>query len=155
MEVYKIIEFSEKYKKDFKRLNLEWIEKYFVVEPSDEYVLNNPEESIIDKGGFIYFALYNNEIAGTFALIKIDDKTYEIAKMVVTKKYQNHGIGKQLMDFAIIKARHLNLYKLILYTNSNLSVAIGMYLKYGFSEIPMNDFHNNRADIKMEKVLPR
>ena len=61
-----------------------WIEKYFVVLPSDEFVLTNPTESIIDKGGYIYFAKVDNEIVGTFAMIKVDEYIYEIAKMAVT-----------------------------------------------------------------------
>lgn len=153
MEAIKIVEYSEQYKADFKNLNLEWIEEFFIVEQSDKFVLENPQESIIDKGGFIYFATIKNEIVGTFALMKVDNETYELAKMAVNRKYQNNGIGKRLLDFAIDKAKHLNSKKLILYTNSNLQTAFNMYIKYGFKEIPKKDFHNNRADIKMEMIL--
>lgn len=153
METIKVVEYSEQYKADFKKLNLEWIEEYFIVEQSDKFVLENPQESIIDKGGFIYFAAIKNEIVGTFALMKVNNETYELAKMAVTKKYQNNGIGKRLMDFAIYKVKYLNSNRLILYTNSNLQTALNMYIKYGFKEITKNDFHNNRADIKMEMRL--
>ena len=134
-------------------MNYEWLERYFVVESTDESVLSNPVESVIDKGGFIYFAKYNNEIVGTFALLKVDDNTYEIAKMAVTEIYQNRGIGKRLMDIAIQKAKDMNLEKIILYSNTNLATAVNMYFKYGFRVIPKSDFHNNRANIKMEMVL--
>ncbi len=153
MDKIEIIEYSEQFKDYFKILNLEWIEKSFIVEPTDEYVLSNPVESIIDKGGFIYFAKYNNEIVGTFALINIDNNTFEIAKMAVTEKYQNRGIGKMLMDVAIKKAKDLNLNRIILYSNTNLATAVNMYFKYGFRVIPKSDFHNNRANIKMETIL--
>ena len=153
MDTVEIIEYSEKFKNYFKILNLEWIEKLFVVEPTDEYVLSNPVESIIDKGGFIYFAKYNNEIVGTFALIRVNENTYEIAKMAVTEKYQNRGIGKMLMDIAIQKAKEMKLDSIILYSNTNLATAVNMYFKYGFRVIPKNDFHNNRANIKMEMIL--
>jgi hypothetical protein len=36
-------------------LNIE--SKYFKIEPKDELVLSNPQEEIIDKGGF--YAKYN------------------------------------------------------------------------------------------------
>lgn len=153
MENIDIIEYSDKYKECFRQLNYEWIEKFFVVEQTDEYILNNPVESIIEKGGFIYFARFNNEIVGTFALIKVDHSTYEIAKMAVTEVYQNHGIGKMLMNYAIQKAKDLNLERIILYSNTNLATAVNMYFKYGFRVIPKNDFHNNRANIKMEMIL--
>jgi ribosomal protein S18 acetylase RimI-like enzyme len=155
MNTIKIIEYSDRFKEFFKILNYEWIEKFFVVEPTDEYVLSNPGETIIDKGGFIYFAKCNNEIVGTFALMKIDDFTYEIAKMAVNEKYQNQGIGKILMDKAFEKAKELNLTKLILYSNTNLATAVNMYFKYGFRLVPKTDHHNNRANIKMEMIIKR
>ena len=153
MDNLEIIEYADEYKAYFKLLNYEWLERYFVVESTDESVLSNPVESVIDKGGFIYFAKYNNEIVGTFALLKVDDNTYEIAKMAVTEIYQNRGIGKRLMDIAIQKAKDMNLEKIILYSNTNLATAVNMYFKYGFRVIPKSDFHNNRANIKMEMVL--
>ncbi|HXB33014.1 MAG TPA: GNAT family N-acetyltransferase [Puia sp.] len=153
MEAIEIIEFTENLKDDFKKLNVEWLEKFFVVLPSDEHVLTNPIESIIDKGGYIYFAKAGIEIIGTFALIKVDDKTYEIAKMAVTEKYQHRGIGKKLMEFAIQKAKWLNAELVILYSNTDLKIAVDMYAKYGFQVIPKTDFHNERANIKMEMKL--
>jgi ribosomal protein S18 acetylase RimI-like enzyme len=155
MDKLEIIEYADEYKAYFKLLNYEWLERYFVVEPTDESVLSNPVESVIDKGGFIYFAKYNNEIVGTFALIKVDDNIYEIAKMAVTESYQKRGIGKRLMDIAIQKAKDMNLEKIILYSHTNLATAVNMYFKYGFRVIPKSDFHNNRANIKMEMVLKR
>jgi N-acetylglutamate synthase-like GNAT family acetyltransferase len=152
MEI-EIIEFTENLMDYFKKLNVEWLEKFFLVLPSDEHVLTTPKESIIDKGGYIYFAKSDSEIIGTFALIKVDDKTYEIAKMAVTEKYQHQGIGKKLMDFAIQKAKGLNAELVILYSNTDLKIAVNMYAKYGFQVIPKTDFHNERANIKMEMKL--
>jgi predicted GNAT family N-acyltransferase len=145
-----IIEYRQELGIHFKRLNLEWIEQMFVVEPSDAYVLSNPEEAIINKGGHIFFAKLDNEIIGTFALIKIDDSTFEIAKMAVTEKARGLGIGKKQMDTAIQKAKELKLDKLILYSHTKLTTALAMYFNYGFKCIPMSGFHNNRANIKME-----
>lgn len=153
MEAIEIIDFSIENKVFFKKLNYEWINKYFVIEPSDEYVLNNPETAVIDKGGLIYYAGCHNEIVGTFAMIRVDDTTYEIAKMAVTETHQHRGIGRQLMDFAIQKAKQMRLHKLILYSNTSLVTAVNMYYRYGFREIPKTDFHNNRANIKMELIL--
>jgi len=153
MGTIEIVDFSDNLKDYFKKLNVEWIEKYFVVLPSDEYVLTNPTESIIDNGGYIYFAKIDKDIVGTFAMIKVDEFTYEIAKMAVTEKYQNIGVGKKLMEYAVKKAKDLRIDKLILYSNTELTVAIGMYSKYGFQAIPKTDFHNERANIKMEMIL--
>jgi N-acetylglutamate synthase-like GNAT family acetyltransferase len=153
MENIEILEYSDQYKEYFKQLNYEWIQKFFVVEPSDEYVLSHPEESIINKGGYIFFAKSHKQIVGTFALVKVDEQTYEIAKMAVTEAFQNRGIGKMLLNVAIQKAKALDSSRIILYSNTNLATAVNMYFKYGFRVIPKNDFHNNRANIKMEMNL--
>jgi hypothetical protein len=39
MDEIEITEYSEQFKNYFKTLNLEWIEKFFVVLTTDEYVL--------------------------------------------------------------------------------------------------------------------
>lgn len=95
-----IIPFEEKYAKQFYNLNVEWLEKYFYVEPYDQKVLSNPKTYIIDKGGFIFFATYNNEIVGTVALIN-QQLFYELSKMAVSPKYQGLKIGQKLIDFCI------------------------------------------------------
>ena len=50
----KIIPFHSKYTQDFYNLNVEWLEKYFYVEPYDEKVLSNPQKHIIETGGYIF-----------------------------------------------------------------------------------------------------
>lgn len=109
MKKVEIIEYEDRYKQDFKYLNYEWIEKSFTVETTDAFILANPVKAIIDKGGYIYFARYENKIVGTFALLKVDEYTFEIAKMAVAQKYQNRGIGKQLMESVMEKAKLLNI----------------------------------------------
>lgn len=79
-----IIPFSIEHKEAIKRLNIEWLNKYFKVEPRDELVLSNPVVEIIDKGGKIYFAKYQHEIVGTVSLLKIDQTTFELSKMAIT-----------------------------------------------------------------------
>ncbi|WP_262892926.1 hypothetical protein [Kaistella flava (ex Peng et al. 2021)] len=37
-----IIDFESKYRDDFKNMNVEWLQKYFVVEAFDEQQLSNP-----------------------------------------------------------------------------------------------------------------
>jgi hypothetical protein len=56
------------------------------MEESDEKILNDPEKYILAKGGFIFMAELNDEIVGTCALLKIDDDTFELAKMAVINK---------------------------------------------------------------------
>jgi len=148
-----IIDYKAEYSGYFKTLNIEWIQKYFSVEPADEYVLSNPQSAILDKGGFIFFAKYDTEIVGTCALIKVNDKTFELAKMAVNEKFQNLGICKLLMGKAIQKAKEIQMEKLELYTNKQLIKALDIYHKYGFQVVPLDNHPTKRANIKMELIL--
>ena len=81
-----IIPFESRYAADFKRLNVEWLEKYFTVEPIDEKVLSHPEAAILRPGGRIFLARFKREIVGTSALIKAGRGRYELSKMAVTER---------------------------------------------------------------------
>lgn len=120
----------------FKTLNLEWLEKYFSVEPHDVEVLSNPEEHIIKPGGEIFFARTDNEIVGTCALIKHSDETYELAKMAVTESVQGKGIGKKLASAVIEYAKKNGGAFLFLESNTKLVPAISLYRSLGFVEMP-------------------
>ena len=148
-----IIPFSTNLKEHIKTLNLEWLKKYFKVEPKDEIVLSNPQGEIIDKGGMIFYAKYNNQIIGTVSLIKINDSTFELSKMAVTNTIQGLGIGKKIMEHCLAVAKKEGIYKLILYSNRSLLPAIHLYQKYGFVEISLEDGVYERADIKMERII--
>jgi ribosomal protein S18 acetylase RimI-like enzyme len=148
-----IVDFRDELALHFKNLNLAWLQKYFCVEPVDEEMLSNPKKYIIDKGGYIFFAEVNNEIAGTFALIKMEGGVFELSKMAVDEKFQGQKIGNKLMEFGIKKAQGLGAKKLILFSNTMLGPAIHLYKKYGFVELPLEHSEYKRSNIKMERDL--
>ncbi|TDY05299.1 UNVERIFIED_CONTAM: hypothetical protein BJ099_1074 [Lysinibacillus xylanilyticus] len=87
-----IVPYDSEYKEDLKRLSYEWLEKYVSVEPEDERIINNPEEVVLNCGGFIFFAKYKNEIVGTVSLIKLDGQMYRGSK--VRRCKQNYTLYK-------------------------------------------------------------
>ena len=132
---------------------IEWLEKYFKVEPEDEKLLGNPQEEIINKGGEIIFAKYRDEVVGTAALIKSSEAEYELAKMAVTEKVQGRQIGKKLAEEIISLAKQKNAEVLFLETNVKLNAAMKLYKKLGFI---LTENHNSkyaRSTIKMEIKL--
>lgn len=143
LEEIKILEYDNskksEHKKFFKELNYEWLNKYFKVEIEDKKQLENPEKEILNKGGFIFFAEYNDEIAGTAAILKRDGKTYELAKMAVKNEYQGKQIGKKLGNAVIEKVKHLKCENLYLDTSALLTPAINLYKNLGFEEVEMKD----------------
>ena len=147
----KIINFEDKYTKDFADLNFEWLEKYFYIEPYDREVLTQPKKYILDEGGYILMATINGEAVGTVALIKRSNTSYELSKMAVTNKYQGLRIGQKLMYAAIHFAGQQGIPYLYLDSNTVLTPAITLYKKVGFKEIPVpEDTPYERCNIRME-----
>lgn len=133
-----IVPYNGKYKSDFARLNYEWLEKYFkteIPEAEDKRLLNNPKREIINKGGEIFFAILNDIVVGTCAVLKINDSIYELAKMGVTEKAQRRQVGKKLALTAIGYAVEKGASKLRLYTSSKLNAALNLYRGLGFIEV--------------------
>jgi GNAT superfamily N-acetyltransferase len=147
-----IINYEDRYHNDFRQLNLEWLEKYGLAEKHDYEVLDNPM-AIITGGGSIFLARFDNSIAGTAALAKMYNQTYELIKMAVTPGMRGSGIGTMLLEHCLAKARLLKAEKIILYSNSKLQAAINMYLKHGFEHIAVTDSPFVTADVKMQLSL--
>jgi ribosomal protein S18 acetylase RimI-like enzyme len=147
-----IIDYTPMHQQWFEKFNRDWIEKYFWMEPIDVQVLQNPDEHIIKKGGYILMAKVNGEIVGTVALKFVAEGVYEFTKMAVDEKYRGLKIGEALTNAAIGKARALKAKKIVLYSSTKLKPALSLYEKVGFQEIPV-DGPYKRSDIKMELLL--
>jgi N-acetylglutamate synthase-like GNAT family acetyltransferase len=135
LEMVEIIDYKPCYRKYFRRLNIEWLEKYFSVEPIDKKILGDPNRQILKKGGQILFARVDGEIIGTVALIRRDKTTYELAKMAVTEKAQGKHVGKRLAQAAIDRARSLGTRTLVVNTNPELAAANRLYGQLGFVRV--------------------
>src|SRR3974390_2476715 len=100
-----IREFQPGDEEAFRRLNLEWIVRYFVLEPKDEDALDHPRRNILDPGGRIFFGGRNGWAVGCCALLPAGPSEYEVAKMAVTESAQGCGIGRRLLERVIAEAR--------------------------------------------------
>lgn len=146
----KFLPFSAKLSSKFYDLNIVWLEKLFLLEPYDKYVLNNPQLAIIDKGGYVFFIEYNKEIVGTFALMPCDVRSYELMKMTVKESHRGKGIGNQIMIFVIKFCKKKKAKSICLFSNTKLNNAIKLYKNHSFKQIPLpDDSPYDRADIKM------
>ena len=153
MSPIKIVNYRPAYQSFFESFNRAWIEKYFWLEELDKYVLTQPEKAILKNGGAIFMALYNDEVAGTVALMKVKEGCFEFTKMAVSENFRRLGIAEALSHAAIRKAKLLGAEKIILYSQTQLQPAILLYKKIGFKEVPMEPGIYERADIKMELLL--
>lgn len=150
--VIEIVAYQPEYQPWFEKLNRDWIEKFFWMEPLDFEVLQNPETHILKPGGFLFMALYQKGVAGTVALKFVEPGVYEFTKMAVDERFRGKKVGEILSNVAIVKAKENGAKKIILYSNTKLNAAINLYRKLGFIEIPL-DGPYKRSDIKMELKL--
>jgi DNA-binding MarR family transcriptional regulator/GNAT superfamily N-acetyltransferase len=150
-----IVDYSSHYQSAFRSLNEEWISKYFEMEETDYKALDHPEEYILNKGGKIFVALYNDEPLGVCALIKMDDPEYdfEMAKMAVSPKAQGKNMGYLLGLKVIDEAKKLDASKIYLESNTILKPAINLYNKLGFKKISGRSTPYQRCNIQMELSL--
>jgi GNAT superfamily N-acetyltransferase/DNA-binding MarR family transcriptional regulator len=147
-----IIPFEPRYRDDFKRLNVEWLEKYFYVEAIDHEVLSRPEEVILKPGGCILLARHQEQIVGTCALIKAGRGRVELSKMAVTERCQGLGIGRRLLAAAIAQFKKMGAKQLFLESNSKLERALALYQANGFRHAPRpkrDASHYSRSDVYM------
>ena len=145
-----IIEYREMYKSDFKRLNLDYLDKYNLTESHDMIILDNPEEIVIGSGGFIWLAKAGDEIVGTVGIMPEGHGIFELIKMCVAESWRGRGISKLLMETCLQKVRELGGKKLILFSNHQLKTAFKLYEKYGFKNVEVTDSPFETADVKME-----
>lgn len=148
-----IVPYSENLGPYFESINKQWIEQYFVLEGIDHQVLHRHREYILDKGGYIFFALEDGVVVGTVALKKETDGLFELTKMGVVPEARSKGIGQQLLRHCIDFARQRNIPKLFLDSSRKLVNAIHIYHKIGFREIPVPSSEYARCDIRMELSL--
>ncbi|GAA3782604.1 bifunctional helix-turn-helix transcriptional regulator/GNAT family N-acetyltransferase [Flavobacterium ginsengiterrae] len=150
-----IVEFKSEYKEAFRALNVEWISTYFEMEEADYKALDNPEEYILNKGGKIFVALYENEPVGVCALIKTNVHGYdfEMAKMAVSPKAQGKNIGWLLGQAVVRNAKEMGAKKIYLESNTILKPAINLYYKLGFEKVFGLETPYKRCNIQMELVF--
>jgi putative acetyltransferase len=148
-----IIPYSKEHHAIFKEMNLEWLEHYNLAESHDLMVLNDPQGTIIDSGGFIWLAETGGRIVGSAALVREHEGVYELAKMSVTNEYRGKGISKLLIEKCLATAKELGAEKVTLFSNHQLQTAINLYTKYGFQHVAVHDSPFVTADVRMELIL--
>ncbi len=149
-----IIEYEKKYKNEFIRLNTEWLNRFFMVEPVDQDMMDRVEE-LIENGAMVYFAIENDKVLATCMAMPVKGNHWEICKLAAQNQYTGTGAGsavfKASMDYAVRKGAK----KLSLISCRSLSPAIHIYEKFGFKEVPLDKafWGAEKADIEMEYIV--
>ena len=150
---FRIVDFDPRWRADFARLNLEWLQRWFVVEPVDHEVLHDPETHLLADGGRVLFALdpERTRAIGTVALRHDGDGVYEMTKMAVEPRLRGAGIGRLLMQGALDAFLALDGRELFLESSLKLGPALKLYESVGFVHhpAPRPGSHYARADVYM------
>ena len=153
-EAVTVVPYREELRTAFERLNREWIENFFVLEPADREVFADPKRSIVVPGGQIFFVLEGSLVQGTCAVLRHGSDECEIAKMAVAPEARGRGYGDLLMQAAIRFARDIGARRIIIVSNTVLEPAIRLYQKHGFVRVPLSsDQRYRRANIRLELEL--
>ncbi len=140
----------------FRMLNEQWIDRYFELETKDLSTLADPHSSIIKPGGLILIGTIDGCRVGCCALLRINERELEVAKMAVSPEHQGRGIGRLLLSAAVMEGRRLGANRLYLETNHILKPAIALYESLGFKHIDPTRVVPSpyaRADVYMELCL--
>jgi len=147
-----IKKYETKFDKDFFVLNKAWIEESWILEESDKKDLLNPDK-IIHNGGQVFFALENQKVIGTVAMINSSDDRFELAKMTVQEDFRGKGIANMLMDECLKFAKENKANEIFLISNDSLTIARNLYDKYGFKEVDLDSQKYDRGNVKMRLTL--
>lgn len=148
----RVVDYAPRWRGDFARLNLEWLERWFVVEPIDREILSDPERHLLADGGRVLFAIDEDDRAiGTVALKHEGDGVYELTKMAVEPACRGSGVGRLLMRAALEAYQAIGGRELFLESSSRLAPALRLYESVGFRHrpAPRPGSHYARADVYM------
>lgn len=133
---FEIVPYHASWRHAFRDLNIWWLQQYFTVEPIDEQVLADPEGTILDKGGEIYFAVADGQALGTVAMKLTSPGVFELTKLGVDPEVQQGGMGRALCEKVIERFAARGGKTLFLETNTTLAPALRLYDALGFKEKP-------------------
>ena len=119
---------------------------------SDKKDLLNPDK-IVHNGGQVFFALENQKVIGTVAMINSSENRFELAKMTVQKDFRGKGIANLLMDECLKFAKENKANEIFLISNDSLTIARNLYDKYGFKEVDLDSQKYDRGNVKMRLTL--
>ena len=102
------------------------------LDEEDLETLHNPDEAYIKHGGFLFYALYKEQVVGCVALKRMDEGSFEFAKLYVNPTYRNLGIATKLIERCISRCKENHASELWLQSPMSMQEAQKLYYKLGF-----------------------
>lgn len=131
----------------------------------EAYHLEKLKKEMMNSNSRFFFICLDNRIAGYLKVNvdsaqteKIDKNGLEVERIYIRKEYKRHGLGRQLLEFAIElanKERRKLIWLGVWEENEN---ALRFYQTFGFRQIGTHDFYvgmDKQTDLIMAKELGR
>lgn len=108
---------------------------------------------------FIY--KINGEFIGEGALVTdagdpdytIPDKRIYVSRMIVKKEYRNRGIGSEILEFLIAKAKEMGFCEMTIGVDKDNVNALHLYKKYGFTQVLFDGADEDGEYFKLMKRI--
>lgn len=104
------------------------------------------------EGGIILIK-YNLEFIGCAGIRKFKDNIAELKRMYIKPGYRGVGLGKKLLEIALLRAKELDYSKIYLDTLSSMKSAVKIYKTAGFKEIRPYRFNPSEDVLFFGKVI--
>ena len=115
--------------------------------------LSDIEKNYFANHGHFEVVEHNDEIVGSFGIYRISESMCELRKMYLKEECRGKGLGRQMLERALDKAKELGYEQCELETATVLKEAIALYEKFGFREVKPQGQLCSRCDLLMIKDL--
>ena len=100
-------------------------------------------EEIKSGNRLVFIYKINGEFIGEGALVldagdsdyTVPNRRVYVSRMIVKKEYRNRGIGSEILEFLIAKAKSMGYSEITIGVDKDNANALHLYKKYGFTEV--------------------
>lgn len=118
-------------------------------------------EEIARGNRLVFIYKINGEFIGEGALVidtgdpdyTVPDKRVYVSRMIVKKEYRNRGIGSEILEFLIRKAKEMGFSEMTIGVDKDNENALHLYRKYGFTEVLFDGEDEDGEYFKLMKKI--
>lgn len=118
-------------------------------------------EEIATGNRLVFVYKINGEFVGEGALVidtgdpdyTVPDKRVYVSRMIVKKEYRNRGIGSEILEFLIRKAKEMGFSEMTIGVDKDNENALHLYRKYGFTEVLFDGEDEDGEYFKLMKKI--
>ena len=118
-------------------------------------------EEISSGNRLVFIYKIEGEFIGEGALVldagdadyTIPDKRVYVSRMIVKKEYRNRGIGSEILEFLIKKAKEMGFSEMTIGVDKDNVNALHLYRKFGFTEVLFDGADEHGEYFKLMKRI--